>query len=217
MIEESYSKLSDLDKEQLSNIINTLLIKTYILQRKYSSKDGKTRYNKDYGFVEDNLTLIKNYFNIMGCELVLDEIHGVVFLKSGNQLARVRLTKVTTILLTVLRIIYQDEIENASTYKDVIITLNKMLEKISIFRLLEKVNKTELEDALRELRKYQIIEKVKGQYDNPESLILIYPTIIHCINSENARQIISQFNDIESDIYDNSEVEDNVAVSNEAP
>lgn len=122
MFEEKIEKLNMTEQEAFKRIVNWLLAHTYLLQGCYVFEDHMKRTNQDYLFVERNFELFQEYLGYAGFRLERDNNYGVICLASAYESNRVRLDKLTTLMLYVLRLIYEEEREKLSISSDIFAT-----------------------------------------------------------------------------------------------
>lgn len=200
-----WDNLSDEEKIKFGDSINTLLTKTYVLERKYSNSENKPIINSKYRFIQYNESLVRDYLSMIGWELIDDNFNGVYMVQNEQFNNYINLGKIATIFLLVLRLIYEEAQETASANRDVIIKLSDILNKIEIFKLMQKnPSYTDCKQALIKLKKFEIIDKITGDYDSPDSRYIVYPSIIYCINEKNIQGIMNSF----LDIKENEDVEE---------
>ncbi len=129
MFEEAFEKLNLTEQEAFRRIVNWLLAHTYLLQGTYAFEDNMNRTNPDYLFVERNFELFQDYLEYAGFRLERDSNYGVIFLSSSYEFNRVKLDKATTLMLYVLRLIYEEEREKLSLSRDIFTTTGDLVHK----------------------------------------------------------------------------------------
>ena len=130
MFEEAFEKLNLTEQEAFRRIVNWLLAHTYLLQGTYAFEDNMNRTNPDYLFVERNFELFQDYLEYAGFHLERDSNYGVIFLSSSYEFNRVKLDKATTLMLYVLRLIYEEEREKLSLSRDIFTTTGDLVHKM---------------------------------------------------------------------------------------
>ena len=127
---QEYDRFSLTDKENFARIVNLLLSHTFLLVEEYDFREGISRVNKDYLFVERNYELFRQYFEMAGFGLSRDSHYGVISLSSRFDGTRVRLDKLSTIMVYALRLIYEEGRENLTLTKEVILTTGDLVHKL---------------------------------------------------------------------------------------
>ena len=186
MFEEAFEKLNLTEQEAFRRIVNWLLAHTYLLQGTYAFEDNMNRTNPDYLFVERNFELFQER----------DSNYGVIFLSSSYEFNRVKLDKATTLMLYVLRLIYEEEREKLSLSRDIFTTTGDLVHKmLSLGVTKRKPANLTLRDSLRTLNRFRIVEKVDGPWENADTRLLILPTILFIVTNErisNMYQLIDE-------------------------
>ena len=212
MFEEAFEKLNLTEQEAFRRIVNWLLAHTYLLQGTYAFEDNMNRTNPDYLFVERNFELFQDYLEYAGFHLERDSNYGVIFLSSSYEFNRVKLDKATTLMLYVLRLIYEEEREKLSLSRDIFTTTGDLVHKmLSLGVTKRKPANLTLRDSLRTLNRFRIVEKVDGPWENADTRLLILPTILFIVTNErisNMYQLID-----EEETAENEETEADAADS----
>ncbi len=210
-----FEQLSDDDKSDITEVIKTLQMQTFILERKYDKKTERYQYNKEYRVCEKHLDFLMEYFKIAGIDLVENRQYGVMALKSQIPMGE-KLSKCTTLFILILKLIFEEKMNSVSNSVHVYANLSEVYDKINLFRLWD--NKalpiTEVKKTISVLKKYQIIDLMDfdGELDGDTKLI-IYPSINLLINAEEVRSIIAQYEESEDEEDDDSVSGDDQDVS----
>lgn len=185
MFEEAFEKLSLSEQENFKRLVNWLLAHTYLLQGTYEFEDNLKRSNPDYLFVDRNFELFQDYLEYAGFRLERDSGYGVIFLTSSFEFNRVKLDLTTTLILYVLRLIYEEERENLSLSREIFTTTGDLVHKmISLGLVKRKPANQALRDALRTLNRFQVVEKVDGPWEAAPTRLLILPAILFMVTNE---------------------------------
>ena len=212
MFEEAFEKLNLTEQEAFRRIVNWLLAHTYLLQGTYAFEDNMNRTNPDYLFVERNFELFQDYLEYAGFHLERDSNYGLIFLSSSYEFNRVKLDKATTLMLYVLRLIYEEEREKLSLSRDIFTTTGDLVHKmLSLGVIKRKPANLTLRDSLRTLNRFRIVEKVDSPWENADTRLLILPTILFIVTNErisNMYQLID-----EQETAENEETEADAADS----
>ena len=186
--------LPDEERMQLSGVIQMLLSQTFLLERKYDKKSERFVYNRDYRVCTRHLEFLKEYFQIAGMELRENVATGVIYLV-GEDAQSLNLTKLATIYLLLLKLIYDEQMSQASSGVNVYTTLGELNERIRSFNLLrDRPSPTEIRRTLTFLKKYQIIEILDALEElEGESRLIIYPSISMVLFGERVKELIQSF------------------------
>jgi len=162
-----------------------MLAHTFLLQKNYVFDDSMKKTNPDYLFVERNFELFEEYLEYSGFRLERDSNYGVIFLSSSYEFNRVRLDKITTLMIYVLRVIYEEEREKLSLSKDIFTSTGNLIHKmLSLGVIKKKPANSMIKDSLRMLNRFRIIEKLEGSWEDAETKLLILPTILFIVTNE---------------------------------
>ena len=212
MFEQEFEKLNMADQEAFRRMFNWLLAHTYLLQGDYAFEDNMRRTDPDYLFVERNFELFQSYLEYAGFRLERDTNYGVISLASSYEFNRIKLDKLTTLMLYVLRLIYEEEREKLSLSRDIFTTTGDLVYKmLSLGVIKRKPANLTLRDSLRTLNRFRIVEKVDGPWENADTRLLILPTILFIVTNErisNMYQLID-----EEETAENEETEADAADS----
>lgn len=185
MFEEKFEKLSLMEQESFRRIINWFLAHTYLLQGNYVFDDSMKRTNPDYLFVERQFGLFQDYLEYSGFHLERDSNYGVIFISSTYEYNRVKFDKATTLMLYVLRLIYEEEREKLSLSRDIFTSTGDLVHKmISLGVIKKKPSNLVLRDSLRTLNRFRVIEKPDGSWEAADTKLLILPTILFIVTNE---------------------------------
>jgi hypothetical protein len=202
-----YSELEEHEKQEVTEAIALLQEQTFVLERKYDKKTARYQYSKEYRVCEKHLDFLMEYFKIAGIELIENRQYGVMALRGSNLLGD-KLSKLTTIFVLLLKLIFEEKMNSVSNSVHVYATLNEVYDKINLFRLWDNkaIPVTEIKKTIAVLRKYQLIDLLDFDGEiSGETKLIVYPSINLLINVEEVRSIITQ--------YQESEEEDDDSIS----
>lgn len=182
---EEYQRLGDRDKEQFTRLVNLLLARTFLLRERVEPKDKSIVIDRDFRFLERYFSLLQGYLAVAGWELTLDTYLGVAALSNRSGSNRYKLNKFETYFLLVLRLIYHEESEKLTLRKDVTTTVRNLLEKMSLLNLLErKLPDKAITEGLTTLKEFNLVDRVGGEWKDPETKIIIYPSVLLAVTEE---------------------------------
>ena len=120
----------------------------------------------------------------------------MIWLSSGYESNRYKFDKATTLMIYVLRLIYEEEREKLSLSSDIFTSTGDLVHKmISLGVIKKKLPNNTLRDSLRILQRFRIIEKVEGAWEAADTRLLILPTILFIVTNErisNMYQLIDE-------------------------
>lgn len=186
--------LPEEERLQITEVIRLLLRQTFLLERKYDKKTGRFLFNKEYRICNKHLEFLQEYFRIAGIELKENSQTGVMYL-TGEDVMADKLTKLATIYLLILKLIYDEQMSQASTSVNIYTTVGELNTRVGSFQLLkERPSATEMKRTLTLLRKYQLIEIPESVEElESESRLIIYPSINMVLFADKVRELIKSF------------------------
>lgn len=189
-------------KEKFRVNANKLLNECFILK---SCEDTKSCYY--YILKEkDNFRI---YFDFLGYELNINEDLGVIALNNTYENGRIRLRLIDSIILLFIRLIYIEERQKLSQTEQIITTVEEIYERYRGLKN-ERLNKRDMKDCLRLLKKYHIIHNLDYDLSNPETRIIIYPSVTLAFDSSELNAVYELAKQ-KLDTYMNGGVVDNNA------
>jgi Domain of unknown function (DUF4194) len=196
-----YKELEEPEQEEITQAIMLLQSQTFVLERKYDKKTARYQYNKEFRVCEKHLDFLMEYFKIAGIDLIENRQYGVMALRSSHLLGE-KLSKLTTIFVMLLKLIFEEKMNSVSNSIHVYTTLNEVYDKINLFRLWDNkaISMTEVKKTIAVLRKYQIIDLLDfdGEISGDTKLI-VYPSINLLLQSEEVRNIMTQYQESEEE------------------
>lgn len=163
-------ELNGVAKEKFRTYANKLLNECFILK---SCEDSK----KCYYYILREKDNFCNYFDFLGYEIVIQEDIGVIALNNTYGNGRIHLRLIESIILLFIRLIYIEEKQKLSQTDQVVTTVEEIYERYRGLKN-ERLNKRDMKDCLKLLKKYHIIQNLDTDLSNPETRIIIYPSVI---------------------------------------
>lgn len=117
----------------------------------------------------------------------------VVYIQNENYFNHMRLRKTESILMLVIRILYQRKKDLITLDENVEIYLSEIHDELSRIGYLDnkRITKDKLKPGLTFLRNYNLIDYIdKGLHD--DARIKIYPTILYVTNLETIKDVIER-------------------------
>ena len=101
----------------------------------------------------------KTYLEVLGYRLEINEELGVIQLTNDYNYNRLNLKLYESVILLILRILYDEKKRELSVSDEVIVNLGDIQDKYLSLQIREKmIDKTTMRNALSMLRRFQIIE-----------------------------------------------------------
>jgi hypothetical protein len=202
-----YNELLDEEKEELKEVIKTLYSQTYLLERKYDKKTERYLPNRIYRTGERHLDFLKEYFQIADIDLIENRQFGILHIVTQNLLGD-KLSRLTTIFILLLKLIFDEQMNTASSSIHVYTTLNELYEKIQLFRLWnnKSISITEIRKTISVLKKYQVLEITEEAGDlEGDTRFIIYPTIHLLLSSQSIEALLEQYQE-EGEVIDDGQI-----------
>ena len=195
---EYYKELTQEEQESLSEVIQLLYRQTFLLERKYEKRSGRFQYTKEYRVCSRHMEFLKEYFAVAGI-ILKENVHmGVIYIQ-GETLWGEKLPRLATIYLLILKLIYDEQMAQASTSVQVVTTLGAISGKAGDFRVLSGIpSPTELRRTISLLRKYQIVEPLDVLEELGEhTRLVIYPTVHAVLLGDDIKKLLETFSEEE--------------------
>ena len=189
-----YEALSGAEQAQVSESIRLLYRQTFLLERTYDRKSKRYQTSPEFYQCSQHLEFIRSYFAIMGIEVVENSQLGLIYIR-GEQIVGEKLSKLATLYVLILKLIYDEQMSSVSTSVNVVTTLSEINEKIGSYRLLKKQpSVSEIRRSLAFLKKYQVIEPLDVLEDlDGFSRLVIYPTVNVILMGDDVRALLETF------------------------
>lgn len=208
--EEQFDKLSMAEQEKFQRIVNQLLGHTFVIQDLFDGDEHMRRSNPDYIFVDRNLELFEAYLSFAGFRLEQDTNYGVISLNSRYDYNRQKFDKLTTLMLYVIRLMYEEQRETISL-SEVIVTTGEVIHKmLSLGVIKKRPPMREIRDALRRLIRFRILEKIEGGLEEAEAKFIVLPTILFIVTNERISAIFEELESGEVELGGDEEAFDEV-------
>lgn len=189
-----YENLMEDERKRVSEIIECLYKQTFLLEHVYDKKLKRYVINKMFYQCDKHLEFIKAYFAVMGLEVVENAQIGIIYLRS-EQVMGERLSRLATLYVLVLKLIYDEQMSTVSSSVHVVTTIGAIHEKLGGYGLLDKTPAdSKIKETLALLKRYQVItlpdtlETVEGQ-----TKLIIYPTINVIMMGDDIRALLQEF------------------------
>lgn len=199
------------EAEKLKKTISNLFRQTCILQEKYDPVTLVPSDNEQYQICSRHKEFIENYLAVLGCELVHDPQEHI-FRLTGEGAEAVVLSRTSSIILLLTKMIYRDKVMGQSLGATVT-NLEEYREYGKNTNLLsQKLTDGEWKEALSLMKKHQIIEYPGALRDlEDRTPIYIYSTINLYCSSSMINELLELYKEeadtdeaVEKDIYQNA-------------
>lgn len=186
----AYQLLSAREREEFARLANRLLATTFLLRR------GEDR--RDYHFLERHREAFAGYLAAMGWEMVLDPVHGVAQAVNRQGGTRLALGLWDSILLLVLRLLYEEKRKQLNLGEDVMARIQEVHDKCLALKLRERgvVEKKYLREAFALFKRFSLAEVLDGDITRPETRFLIYPSVLFAVRAEAMAELHRRLEDL---------------------
>lgn len=201
-----YEELSPEEQRRVTESVQALYRQTFLLERRYDKKTKRYQINREYYECSKHMEFIKAYFAIMDIDVMENSQMGVIYIR-GEQVMGEKLSKLATLYILILKLIYDEQMSTVSTSVNAVASLGDIHEKLGSYRLLKKQpSVTEMRRTIALLRRYQIIEPldVLEEMDGGSRMV-IYPTVNVVLMGDDVRALIETYTEGEGE-DDESEI-----------
>lgn len=169
------------DKDEFTRICNRLLSQCFLCK-----KNEATR--ADFYFIMKYKEKFTQYLSILGYRLEINEEYGVVQLVNMQNYNRYNMKLFESIILLILRILYDEKKRELSISDEVIINMGDIHEKFMSLKIRDKMmDKTTLRNAISTMRRFQIVETLDKDLANEDARLIIYDSILMAVRVEDIR------------------------------
>ena len=170
------------DQEEFRKIMNRLMSTGFILRRKDQTKS-------DYYFILRHRSVFEKYLDVLSYQMDINEEYGVVQLLNRESYNHLQLTMYESIILLILRILF-DEKKRELSLTDVVINMGDIQEKYLTMQIRsEQIGKTVMGNALKKFKRYNLVELLDGNNIREESRVLIYDSIMMAVRVDDIRRV----------------------------
>ncbi|NCU25462.1 DUF4194 domain-containing protein [Candidatus Nomurabacteria bacterium] len=177
-------------KDKFRSAANKLLNHCYLIKRREDMRN-------DYVFVVQNKRLFDEYFDLLGYELRVNESSGVIGLLSLTGTGRLRLKKIESVLLLILRLLYIEKKKEIGLSDDVVIMAEEIHDKYGMLKIQSKpaIDKTTLRDVIRLFKRFNLADTIDSDVTRPEARIVVYPSVLFAMTSDNINELYDIVNE----------------------
>ena len=171
------------DQDEFRRISNKLINVCFVCKQNQTTRS-------DYYFILKYREKFEELLEILGYRLEINEEYGVVQLTNALNMNRQNLKLYESIILLILRILFDEKKRELSISDEVIVNLGDIQDKYLSLKIRDKmIDKTTMGNSLRLLRRYQLIELLDGDLKNEESRVLIYNSILMAVRVEDINRV----------------------------
>jgi len=169
---EKYLELKEGDKQIVSRITNKLLQVNLLTRKKVADAT-------DYRFILAYKEVFESFFILMDFSLNIRRSEEVIFIKNESVYNHLRLRKEDSILILVIRLLFQKKFAFITLDENVEVYLSEIHNELSIIGILDnkRMTKERLKSSLMMLKNYNIIDYIDKSLAD-DARIKIYPTVM---------------------------------------
>jgi len=206
MFDEEFEKMSSADKDAFRDVVQFLLVHTYIVETEYDFMDNMKKTNKRYLYVQKHLELLQNYFDLAGFLVESNPTYGVFALHNQLEVNRFHFDQITTKIIFVLRLIYDEKRSQITLSSEVFATVYEIVNKLlQTGAISKRPPQNILSSSFRQIAYFQLMQKQSGTWYDPDTRFLILPSILFVVTNE---QVVNIQKLTEADDENNDEEED---------
>jgi hypothetical protein len=171
---------SAVQQEKFRATANKLLNTCFIVKKREETRN-------DYVFILQHRDMFREYFGLLGYQIEINETQGVIALVNKSGSGRLRLRKIESILLLIVRLIYIEKKKELSLVEEVIVLTDEINQKYSMLQINAKstLDKTTLRDTIRLFRRFNLLAPIDRDVTASDARIKIYPSILFAIPNDN--------------------------------
>lgn len=170
------------DKDEFRRVCNKLMSICFICKQNEDTKG-------DYYFILRQKAVFQRYLDVLGYTLEINEEYGVIQLVNRENYNHVHLKMYDSIILLILRILY-DEKKRELSLSDVVINIGDIQEKYLSLRIREKqIDKTTMSNALRLFKRYNLVALLDKDLTQEDSRAVIYDSILMAVRVEDIKRV----------------------------
>ena len=193
------------EKDEFKRICNRLLSCCFLCK-------GNVANRADYYFVLKHRNVFRDYLDVLGYRLEINEEYGVIQLTNPQNYNRQHLKLYDSIILLILRILYDEKRRELSVSDEVIVNLGDIQDKYLSLQIREKmIDKVTMRNALSLFRRFQLIEILDHDLGDEESRILIHDAILMAVRVNDIKQAYEKLEIYRKGKTGNEETDENEA------
>lgn len=173
--------MSSKEQENFKRICNKLFSSCFLCKRNEGTKS-------DYYFVLRHREIFDHYIKILGFKLDINDEYGVVQLVNTQNTNRLNLKLYESIILIILRILYDEKKRELSLANDVIVMVGEIQDKFIALRIRDKIiDKTTLNNSLRLFKRFNLIEPLDKDLTREDSRLILYDSILMAVRVDDIK------------------------------
>ena len=183
-----YARMLEKEVDKFKILVNKLINVNYLTAYKEEDKS-------DYYFICNYFDCFQSYFLLSGRELNHYPNQRTFVLESSFT-QRLLLNKKTSFILLLLRLLYNQKMQDISLDNQIMVTVGDIQLKFEqlVIEPNDRIKLGELSEALRLLKRYNIINYKGSDFGNDDFVITVYPTIQFAVGINDMNAIVEKIN-----------------------
>lgn len=195
---EYYDVLNEEEKDEIKEIIQMLFRQTFLLEKKYDRRTGRMAPMREYKVADRHIEFLKEYFSVAGIKLRQNAHMGLIYIQEETLWGE-KLSRLATIYVLILKILYDEQMASVSSSNHVVVTLGMINGKAGEFHVLHGMpSPTEMRRTIALLKRYQILEPLDVLEELDETTrMVIYPCINTVLIGDDVQELLNTFSEEE--------------------
>ena len=126
---------------------------------------------------------------MLGYELVILEDQGVIGINNPAGTGRIHLKKIESMILLIIRLLYIEERKKVSQTGEVVVIVDQIIDKYNMLKMQNKLDKTTMRNVMGLFRRYHLIFNLDSDMSNPDTRVIIYPSILLAVANANLEEM----------------------------
>lgn len=170
------------DKDEFTRICNRLLSQCFICKKNETTRG-------DYYFILKHKEKFTEFLSVLGYRLEINEEYGVIQLVNSQNYNRYHMKLFESIILLIIRILYDEKKRELSVSDDVLINMGDIHEKFMSLKIRDKmIDKTTLRNAISTMRRFQLVEPLDRDLSNEDARLIVYDSILMAVRVEDIQE-----------------------------
>jgi len=173
-----YQELATSEKEQFRVILNRLVSGSFIVK-------GQEQGRKDFYFIDRHQDIFEGYLSVLGWELIVDRPYGICQLVSKGSHHGESLSMIESILLLIIRLLYEEQRKELSLTQDVVITTEDIQTKYLALKIRSRLlEKQVLKSCISLFRRHNLVEPLDTDVTDPRCRIRVLHSILFAVQAD---------------------------------
>lgn len=198
-----FENMHERDREEFKRVCNKLMSMCFINKQNASTRS-------EYYFIMRHKEVFMHYLDVLGYTLDINEHYGALQLINREGYNHVRLKLNESVILLILRILY-DEKKRELSLGDVVINIGDIQEKYISMKIRDRqIDKTTMSNSLQLFKRYNIVELLDRDLTQEDARIVIYDSVLMAVRVDDIKRVnellekYKRGNDSDEDIEKNT-------------